>query len=102
VEKNIKLLLAFGILIPSIAFAHPGNTAADGCHYCRTNCDKWGVPWGERHCHRAKAVPQPSEPIRSHWDSNKGYTTPAPDYAIPKAESKKEKPKKAGFWNRIW
>lgn len=31
--------------------AHPGNTASDGCHYCRTNCDKWGVPWNERHCH---------------------------------------------------
>lgn len=31
--------------------AHPGNTAADGCHYCRTNCDSWGVPWNERHCH---------------------------------------------------
>lgn len=31
--------------------AHPGKTASDGCHYCRTNCDKWGVPWNERHCH---------------------------------------------------
>lgn len=31
--------------------AHPGRTAADGCHYCRTNCDKWGVAWNERHCH---------------------------------------------------
>lgn len=34
----------------STALAHPGNQAADGCHYCRTNCDKWGVPWNERHC----------------------------------------------------
>lgn len=35
----------------SKVYAHPGNTAADGCHYCRTNCSKWGVPEGERHCH---------------------------------------------------
>ncbi len=34
------------------AFAHPGNTAADGCHFCRTNCAKWGEVEGERHCHR--------------------------------------------------
>lgn len=35
----------------SISYAHPGNTAADGCHYCRTNCAKWGEVEGERHCH---------------------------------------------------
>ncbi len=33
------------------AWAHPGRTAADGCHYCRTNCTYWGVPWNARHCH---------------------------------------------------
>ena len=44
------------ILVPQFAFAHPGNTAADGCHYCRTNCDKCGVPWNERHCHNEKPV----------------------------------------------
>lgn len=39
------------MLNPSSSYAHPGKTAADGCHYCRTNCDKWGVPWNQRHCH---------------------------------------------------
>lgn len=34
------------------AYAHPGGLSADGCHYCRTNCDKWGVPWNQRHCHK--------------------------------------------------
>lgn len=33
--------------------AHPGRTASDGCHYCKTNCAKWGVPQGQRHCHYA-------------------------------------------------
>ncbi len=33
--------------------AHPGRTASDGCHYCRTNCDKWGEIAGQRHCHNS-------------------------------------------------
>ena len=83
------------LLLSPVSYAHPGNTAADGCHYCRTNCDKWGVEWNERHCHRSKGVPQPSEPVRSHRDETKGYTTPAPDYKIP---ALKETKKKSGFW----
>ncbi len=55
----MKLLLTFGALGAALMFtllvvpaaAHPGNTAADGCHYCRTNCDQWGVGWNVRHCH---------------------------------------------------
>lgn len=48
-----KLILGILILFltPSFLSAHPGRTASDGCHYCRTNCDKWDVPKGERHCH---------------------------------------------------
>jgi len=33
------------------AIAHPGDKASDGCHFCRTNCDFWGVPANQRHCH---------------------------------------------------
>ena len=40
--------------------AHPGNTASDGCHYCRTRCDYWGVPWNERHCHGGSITPAPA------------------------------------------
>ena len=39
------------LIVSTIASAHPGRTASDGCHYCRTNCGSWGVPWNERHCH---------------------------------------------------
>lgn len=47
-----KLLILFILLLSSSwVYAHPGRTASDGCHYCRTNCDKWGVPWNVRHCH---------------------------------------------------
>lgn len=49
----MKTLVVLSILILSSvsAFAHPGRTANDGCHYCRTNCAYWGVPQGQRHCH---------------------------------------------------
>ena len=44
---NLVLIVIFIVSVN----AHPGNTASDGCHYCRTNCDYWGVPWYVRHCH---------------------------------------------------
>ncbi len=38
-------------LIVATVQAHPGRTASDGCHYCRTNCSDWGETAGTRHCH---------------------------------------------------
>jgi len=64
----IKLIMIIAVAVcASSVFAHPGLTAKDGCHYCRTSCDKWGVPWNVRHCHykaepfdfqKTKAKPQ--------------------------------------------
>jgi hypothetical protein len=31
--------------------AHPGRTDANGGHTCRTNCEKWGLKYGEYHYH---------------------------------------------------
>jgi len=68
--KNLVFLLfALGVLIPLYSYAHPGNTAADGCHYCRTNCGSWGVQWNERHCHGGST--------RSYSSATNYYTTPA-------------------------
>ena len=47
-------------LAPLLAVAHPGRTASDGCHYCRTNCSRWNVPANERHCHDGSAAPSAS------------------------------------------
>ena len=64
---NIALILLV-LLFPVIILAHPGRTASDGCHYCRTNCDSWGVVWNQRHCHDGTTYtppptpPQPSAP----------------------------------------
>ena len=68
----VGIILVYG----DITLAHPGNTASDGCHYCRTNCDKWGEEWNERHCHRSKTLPsntrsyqkdEPTENIDNTW-----------------------------------
>ncbi len=56
--KSINMRVVYSLALISLlasltsnVSAHPGRTAKDGCHYCRTNCDYWGVPYGERHCH---------------------------------------------------
>lgn len=48
--------LFFAFLAVESVEAHSGRTARDGCHYCRTNCDSWGVAWNQRHCHAKPQV----------------------------------------------
>src|SRR3990167_218588 len=62
ITSLIIVLFSFLIFIPSVE-AHPGRTAADGCHYCRTNCDYWGVPWNERHCHGGSSGSTNNAPV---------------------------------------
>ena len=80
-------------MLPSFSYAHPGRTDASGCHTCRTNCANWGLSTGEYHCHNAKALPQPEEPIRSHYGEGRtGTTEPWPEYKTPKVEVVEKKP----------
>ncbi len=83
-KKTIILaFLLVGFSSPSVSLAHPGRTDAYGCHTCRTNCASWGLSTGEYHCHQAKALAQPIEPVRSIRAES--VTVPAPEYAQPKA-----------------
>ena len=54
------------LAVAAVSFAHPGGRASDGCHYCRTNCEKWNLEKDERHCHNessaASASDAPSTP----------------------------------------
>lgn len=61
--KSAIIALLLICLSTATVFAHPGNTASDGCHYCRTNCDSWGVAWNERHCHGGYVAPIMATPI---------------------------------------
>jgi len=51
--KNIIAFLFFLVLL-SISLnveAHPGRTDANGGHTCKTNCEKYGLEYGEYHYH---------------------------------------------------
>lgn len=58
-RKVVSFFLCFIAFIPTFQVlsnnsysAHPGNTDANGCHVCRTNCtERWGLEYGEYHCH---------------------------------------------------
>ena len=51
------LLTTILLTLPQTVYAHPGRTAADGCHYCRTNCASWGEIQDARHCHGGSVIP---------------------------------------------
>lgn len=76
------------------ALAHPGNTQSDGCHYCRTNCAKWGEVQGARHCHNAKInYTPPSYTAPSYTPptySPPAYTPPPENTQVKYPETKGE------------
>lgn len=64
--KKVMIALALVLIIASVfaykTFAskpvthpawitHPGRTDWQGCHHCWTNCARWGLDYGEYHCH---------------------------------------------------
>ena len=58
------------LLSPALVAAHPGRTDSNGGHTCRTNCEKWGLEYGEYHYH------------------NGGPAKPAPRATVPKSTPK--------------
>ena len=109
--RSLSLIFAvsFFIATTAVASAHPGRTDSYGCHTCRTNCPSWGLPRGEYHCHKAKALPQAIEPIKSkRGDSGTGFTVPAPEYknsvTVPQSDNKAkvgENKKEAGWLKKL-
>lgn len=95
-KKFLLFIFVTVLLAPSLVLAHPGRTDAYGCHTCRTNCTSWGLSTGEYHCHNAKALPQPEEPIKSTYGANgTGSTRPAPEYAAPAVKTVQPQKKQA-------
>jgi hypothetical protein len=62
----ITVIIFLGLVFSSVTFAHPGRTDKYGCHTCRTNCPRWGLSYGEYHCHNSKGRPQPKKQIKSN------------------------------------
>lgn len=53
--------IALLLLESSLVYAHPGRTDSSGGHTCRTNCDSWGLEYGEYHYHNSgRSAPQPA------------------------------------------
>ncbi|REK76058.1 YHYH domain-containing protein [Paenibacillus paeoniae] len=50
-KKMTLLMTLLFVLSSSLASAHPGRTDSSGGHTCRTNCEKWGLEYGEYHYH---------------------------------------------------
>lgn len=48
----ITIILLLSFIAINIAEAHPWRTNKYGCHTCKTNCKKWGLYYGQYHCHR--------------------------------------------------
>lgn len=47
----IFVIVVFTVNTYSVSFAHPGRTDANGGHTCRTNCEYYGLEYGEYHYH---------------------------------------------------
>lgn len=66
--KNFTVPFLLSLLILAsipMAYSHPGRTDASECHTCRTNCEKWGLKYGEYHCHKKTAETSQPAPIIS-------------------------------------
>ncbi|MGG3282965.1 copper amine oxidase N-terminal domain-containing protein [Paenibacillus solani] len=50
-KKMICCTIALLLISSSVVSAHPGRTDARGGHTCRTNCERWGLSYGEYHYH---------------------------------------------------
>ncbi|GIN69559.1 hypothetical protein J14TS2_00340 [Bacillus sp. J14TS2] len=91
-NKNyLSILLAVCILFPIIkAEAHPGRTDANGGHTCRTNCEKWGLEYGEYHYHNGGSSDATTP------NSNSG-SPPTPSYTQADVEEGKAAGKEQGY-----
>jgi hypothetical protein len=98
VKNFFAIVAVLAIGLPTVSFAHPGRTAADGYHYCRTNCDTWGVPWNERHTHGGYTAPKVSKPVSIDPCSHTGLLN---TYKIKKAAGEKmESLATKSWWNK--
>lgn len=74
ISGAMALLLVFSST--SMISAHPGRTDSKGGHTCKTNCEKWGLEYGEYHYHNGKGSSS-SNSTSSKNSSSSGSSTKA-------------------------
>lgn len=106
IASFVALMLVLFFFPAQMLDAHPGRTDANGGHTCRTNCEKWGLQYGQYHYHNGggssssskssapktapqksstpKAQPQVTLPQKTivAVDNAKVYATPSVDSAV--------------------
>ncbi|NKI22100.1 copper amine oxidase N-terminal domain-containing protein [Paenibacillus dendritiformis] len=93
---SIAVLLGTGSIAPE-ALAHPGRTDKYGGHTCRTNCEKWGLEYGEYHYHNGSSRSSrasSSKPAGSNAGSTKSKSSSTGGRATSKSKSKPAPAKK--------
>ncbi|MEG0735420.1 MAG: YHYH domain-containing protein [Longicatena sp.] len=86
--RKLKVVVGFVLLfllanIPqSNMEAHPGRTDGNGCHTCRTNCEKWGLKYGEYHCHNGGST----NDTQQSSGNNNTYVAPQPQVEQPSVD----------------
>ncbi len=88
-SKNMRkgfLILSLVVLlaVAPLAYSHPGGLDSKGCHTCRTNCEKYGIPDG--YYHRNDPLSACTEEDTSNVTSSP-TTTPPP---VPELFSSKK------------
>lgn len=73
-KKVVKYLIILIVIFmfPILVSAHPGRTDSKGCHTCRTNCESWGLSYGQYHCHNGSGSSRNS---KSYNTTKKTTTT---------------------------
>lgn len=100
-KATFILSVALFFSSPNTLFAHPGRTASDGCHYCRTNCASWGEVQGARHCHGGYSPPSTytaptATPLPSLAPTPHPTSTPTPKPTPTLSPSPKSSPEVQG------
>lgn len=60
---TIVTLLFLFLLLPNTVNAHPGRTDNNGGHTCKTNCERWGLNYGEYHYHNGGTINSPIQQV---------------------------------------
>ncbi|WP_068793126.1 YHYH domain-containing protein [Brevibacillus laterosporus] len=70
--------------------AHPGRTDKNGGHTCRTNCEKWGLSYGEYHYHNggSSSSTKGTSPTKAKAPSKSTAPTAKPAGKAPVVQSK--------------
>jgi hypothetical protein len=97
---KIKKLAIITILITFMfstipVYAHPGRTDSRGGHTCRTNCEKWGLEYGQYHYHNGGSSgggskSNSSSGSSSKSSSNSGGSSSKPATTKPSGPSPEE------------